>query len=409
MSTIYSGIPDNAGVSNFTERQITDATNASPVEITTNGDHGYQTGDYVFVLGVLGNLAANSPGNYPWRITRTASDRFTLDGSTGSGAYTIFSGMCWDASALPALTIPSDGDTFDAAAWNVAIETLADRQEMIAKLIRPSADAFLRNPTGVGLFRDDATFVGSTSSGVLIGRYQTDLSDDTWATADLGGGPMTGAAANGSWTTIAGGDPFGAAGLNVIGLTVTPGIRCNAGDCLEVFLSCGELVIGVAPIAVSVSTVFTQAPSAVPNAGAASRFPNGYDGPVTARGYSVCQGFGRTASVSAFGAGVSTIIGLTGMGPNVVGMELVMSGASTPGNNGRFRVVAFNNAASVDVANPSGVAPDANNTHLRWHLDDQKFAAVISSYGIGGASTYDFRGHAQLVVNHYRNPSLLIP
>lgn len=65
---------------------ITDATNASPIVITSAG-HGLQTGDRVYITGVGGNTAANGF----WNVTLDGGDpdnKFALDGSTGNGAYT---------------------------------------------------------------------------------------------------------------------------------------------------------------------------------------------------------------------------------------------------------------------------------------------------------------------------------
>lgn len=62
---------------------ITGATNASPIVITVT-NHGYQTGDQAAIIGVLGNTAAN--GN--WTITVLTANTFSLNGSTGNGAYT---------------------------------------------------------------------------------------------------------------------------------------------------------------------------------------------------------------------------------------------------------------------------------------------------------------------------------
>lgn len=63
---------------------ISNATNATPIEITTTTAHGLSTGDVVKVKYVLGNTAANGD----WFITVTASDKFTLSSSAGNGAYT---------------------------------------------------------------------------------------------------------------------------------------------------------------------------------------------------------------------------------------------------------------------------------------------------------------------------------
>jgi hypothetical protein len=62
---------------------ITDATNASPIVNTSNG-HPYSTGDTVHITGVGGNTAANGR----WIITWLTANTFSLDDSTGNGAYT---------------------------------------------------------------------------------------------------------------------------------------------------------------------------------------------------------------------------------------------------------------------------------------------------------------------------------
>lgn len=66
-----------------TTKAITAASNASPIQITAVG-HGYNTGDKINISGVQGNTAANGT----WIITRLTADTFTLNGSTGNGAYT---------------------------------------------------------------------------------------------------------------------------------------------------------------------------------------------------------------------------------------------------------------------------------------------------------------------------------
>lgn len=61
---------------------VTGATNASPIVITAAA-HGYSTGDRVAVEGVTGNTAANGL----WTVTALTADTFSLDGSTGNGAF----------------------------------------------------------------------------------------------------------------------------------------------------------------------------------------------------------------------------------------------------------------------------------------------------------------------------------
>lgn len=68
------------GVSNL---RITNATNASPIQITTVTPHGLSSNDYVEISGVLGNTDANGQ----WQVTFVDGSNFTLNGSVGNGAY----------------------------------------------------------------------------------------------------------------------------------------------------------------------------------------------------------------------------------------------------------------------------------------------------------------------------------
>ena len=64
---------------------ITDATNKSPIVITSNG-HGLRNGDRVRIQGVGGNEAAN--GIFTVKPTRiSGNNRFSLNGSQGDGDY----------------------------------------------------------------------------------------------------------------------------------------------------------------------------------------------------------------------------------------------------------------------------------------------------------------------------------
>jgi len=62
---------------------VSNATNASPIVITGFA-YELQTGDVVVITGVNGNTAANGT----WTVTRVNATQFSLDGSTGNGAYT---------------------------------------------------------------------------------------------------------------------------------------------------------------------------------------------------------------------------------------------------------------------------------------------------------------------------------
>lgn len=63
---------------------ITNATNATPIVITSASNHGLATTDRVRITGVTGNTAANGD----FTITVIDPTRFSLNGSAGNGAYT---------------------------------------------------------------------------------------------------------------------------------------------------------------------------------------------------------------------------------------------------------------------------------------------------------------------------------
>ena len=66
------------------QTDVTGATNASPIVITTAEPYGYQSGMQVSISGVAGNTAANGT----FTITVIDSTSFSLNGSTGNGAWT---------------------------------------------------------------------------------------------------------------------------------------------------------------------------------------------------------------------------------------------------------------------------------------------------------------------------------
>jgi hypothetical protein len=63
---------------------ITGASNVSPIVVSTSSPTGLQTGDVVTIAGALGNTAANGQ----FTITVVNATSFTLNGSTGNGAWT---------------------------------------------------------------------------------------------------------------------------------------------------------------------------------------------------------------------------------------------------------------------------------------------------------------------------------
>lgn len=74
-----------------TTRAVIDASNTAPIRITTGTNHGLVTGDLATLDGVLGNTAADGE----WTVTRLSDTVFSLDGSTGTGAYTSGGTVYW--------------------------------------------------------------------------------------------------------------------------------------------------------------------------------------------------------------------------------------------------------------------------------------------------------------------------
>ena len=70
-------------VPNGAIQTITDATNASPIVVTTSAAHGFADGNFVQISGVTGNTAAN--GIYG--ITLISDTAFSLRLTSGNGAY----------------------------------------------------------------------------------------------------------------------------------------------------------------------------------------------------------------------------------------------------------------------------------------------------------------------------------
>jgi hypothetical protein len=72
------------GISPFNNINVNGATNATPIVVSTSVAHGYSTGDVVLIVNVGGNTATNGI----WKVTVTSSTQFSLDDSSGNGAFT---------------------------------------------------------------------------------------------------------------------------------------------------------------------------------------------------------------------------------------------------------------------------------------------------------------------------------
>jgi len=89
----YVRLTYTSGESSSRSGDVTGATDADPIIITTSEFHGLDTGSRVDIVGVVGNLAANVSDNPVTLIDETS---FSLNGVAGSGDYD--SGGVWEES-----------------------------------------------------------------------------------------------------------------------------------------------------------------------------------------------------------------------------------------------------------------------------------------------------------------------
>ncbi len=103
---------DNLQGSHANAGLITNATNASPIVVTS--PNNLPTGAQVTISGVNGNTAANGS----WTVTNIDSGHFSLNGSTGNGSFSPYSGT-WSTSGLNAITSISQ----DLVSKRIVIQT----------------------------------------------------------------------------------------------------------------------------------------------------------------------------------------------------------------------------------------------------------------------------------------------
>jgi hypothetical protein len=81
--TVESDVTPYASLCLNASKPITNATNTSPIVVTSAG-HGLSTGDTITIVDVGGNGAAKGT----FVVTVTDANTFSLNGSTGDGGYT---------------------------------------------------------------------------------------------------------------------------------------------------------------------------------------------------------------------------------------------------------------------------------------------------------------------------------
>jgi hypothetical protein len=148
---------------------ITNATNAAPIAITS-ANHGLITGQAVYISGVGGNTAANNTATTPsWMVTVSDANTFSLNGSTGNGAYT--SGGAW-VPANPQYDKPFNGaGRLHYTSPIAGATSYAADDAYLLNFTYFAGDGFLRDPECYGT-RSNLTNLGDlTKRGPYTGGF----------------------------------------------------------------------------------------------------------------------------------------------------------------------------------------------------------------------------------------------
>ena len=78
---------------------------------------------------------------------------------------------------------------------------------------------------------------------------------------------------------------------------------------------------------------------------------------------------GVNAVIKSAAGGTAVITGIgNNLGPDLVGMDLTLSGAAIPGNNGTFPITYLISPTQLVITNAGAVAPDANSGAITWQV-----------------------------------------
>jgi hypothetical protein len=318
MSTVYTGDP--TAITTPLTRTITNATNASPIVVTTSAAHNFATNDRVTVEGVSGNTAANGD----WVITKLSSTTFSLNGSTGNGAFGVIgSPTVTNHSLTPQFQIPSDDDTLNAASVNAAFETLGDRTQFLKEALDEAVDEIDEREAARSGETDAVVFTAAGPTTWTSGPHDRRIRLTGYGGGGGGGGGAGGG--TGSSDYSCGGGGGGAAAQLEVDLEIEPNTEY-------------EIIIGAGGAAGSAgaaggsggdggdpgNTIFRLKAGAVKMA----EFPGGYPG----KGGTLTTS-GATPYRFALG-GSTTLTGLYGL-PNALDSDSYqVSFALSPGTGG---------------------------------------------------------------------------
>lgn len=139
-------------------KNMTDASNTSPIVVTTATAHGLVAGDNVSVEGVEGNTAANGT----WEVGVVSSPTtFELVGSEGDGSYVSGTGVWWtNVSFVTGVQRPS-------AMYEVVVSSVWDASTGVPLLtLAPTASLFSTEDAGTS--NRETLGVPSPTDGLIL-------------------------------------------------------------------------------------------------------------------------------------------------------------------------------------------------------------------------------------------------
>lgn len=163
---------------------IIGATNATPIVIQTAVAHLRQTGDEVVISGVTGNTAANGT----WTVTRVDDTHFSLDGSSGNGAYVSAGAIANSKYRVDRLIVDNaQPDVFDDAQYptveSVVTPVSVAAGTVLAASVGPDGKIFIQTtvalnvPTGAIVTISGVTGL-TDANGTWVATY---FSPDTFS------------------------------------------------------------------------------------------------------------------------------------------------------------------------------------------------------------------------------------
>lgn len=137
-----------SGQWNGSTTSITNATNTTPITVTTGANHNLLSGQTVTIVGVGGNWGANGTFN----VAVTSATQFTLTGSVGQAAYTsggtVYNGFPSDGYS--GITVFSMTSNAAYSAGQTCVNLIGDPTMLICHL--REQDLFQSNKRGAFYF-----------------------------------------------------------------------------------------------------------------------------------------------------------------------------------------------------------------------------------------------------------------